>query len=86
MVIADLGLAVALRVAWHRKSMGNLILSTVNGYLLTGEIYPIIRDDSVREAEATHNVLPQELDYLLSCYFEKKHNFDPFGEVVGVNQ
>ena len=56
-VIVDLGLVVALRVVWRRKSMSDLILDTVSGYLLPGEICPVIRDDNVRKAKATHNIL-----------------------------
>jgi len=71
-VIVDLNLAVVLRVIWHRKLMGHLIFDIESGYFLTGEVCPVIKDDSMREAEVTHNVLPQELDHLLSSDIEKK--------------
>jgi len=63
--------------------VGDLILDTEGGCLLTGEVYPFIRDDSVREAEATHNILPQELGHLVPSDFVERYNFDLFCDVVG---
>ena len=70
----------------RRKLVVNLILGTEGGYLLAGEVRPIIRDDSVREAEATQDVMLQELDHLMPNDFGERYNFDPFGKVVGYDQ
>jgi len=40
----------------------------------------------MREPEATNNVLPKELHYLLSCDFGERHHLYSLGEVVGGNQ
>ena len=53
-VTADLGMIVALWVVWRRKLAGDLIRGTESGYLLTGENFQNIVDDSVREAETRH--------------------------------
>jgi len=56
--IANLVLVVTLLVIWCREPLGDLTLGTKDGYLLAGEVHPIIGDDSVREAKVTHNILP----------------------------
>ena len=81
-MITELGLVVALWIVWGGESVGDLIFCTEACYLLADEVYPIIRDDSMREPKATYNVLPKKFDYLLSCDIRKLHRFHPLGEVA----
>ena len=85
-MIAYLGLIVALWIIWRREPVDELILGTEGGYFLAGEVRLVIEDDSVREAKATHNVLPHKLDHLVPSDFKERHNFNPFCEVVGCDQ
>jgi len=52
-MITDLGLTIALRIVGHEKSVGNLILRTKAGDLLSVKVCPIVRDNGVGESEAT---------------------------------
>ena len=56
--------------------MGDFLLNAKAGYLLVGSV---IGDDSVGEPKATHYVIPEDLDNLLSSDFEERRCLDPFG-------
>ena len=62
--------------------MGDLVLKAEVGYLLAGKFCPVVRDNSIGESKATHDVLPKKLDNLLTNDFEEWHRFNPFGEIV----
>ena len=51
--------------------MGDFVLSAQASYLLAGKVYSVNEDDSVKESEAAHYVLPEELDNLLPSDFVK---------------
>jgi len=56
--------------------VGVLILSAEGDHLLAGKVYPIVGDNSVGEAELTHDVLPKEFDNLLSSDFGEWHRLN----------
>ena len=63
--------------------MGNVVFDAEVGYLLTGEISSIVKDDCVRDSDVTHYVLSEEFDNLMPTDFRERYCLDPFGEVVG---
>ena len=63
-MVANLGLSIALRVIRRGESVGDLILSAEAGYLFAGKVRFIVGDNGGREPEATHYVLPEELNLL----------------------
>jgi len=85
-VIADLDLTVALWVVGGGKPMGDFVLGAEVCPILAREIGSIVREDGTRKPEATNNVLPKELQYLLSRDFGEQHCLYPLGEVDGGNQ
>ena len=46
--------------------MLDLVLGTEVGYLVAGEVSPIVRDNGMGNTEASDNMNPKELDNLLS--------------------
>ena len=63
--VADLSLAVALRIVWGGKVVLDPVLLAEGGYFLAGEVGPVIRDDGVGYTEASDNVYPKETNNLL---------------------
>ena len=82
-VIADLSLAITLRIVSRGESMGDLILCAEAGYLFAGEVRSVAGDDGMGELEATYYVLAEELGNLLPRDFREGDCLDSFGEVVG---
>jgi len=54
--------------------------------MLALKVGSIIGNDDIRKLEATNNILPKELYYLLPRDFGERHCLYPLGEVVGGNQ
>ena len=63
--------------------MGDIVFGAEAGHLLAGEISSVIRDDSMRDPEATYCVLPEELDNLLPTDLGERYCLNPFGKIVG---
>jgi len=61
----------------------DVVFGAEAGHLLAGEIRPVVRDDSVRDPEATYYVLLEELDNMLPADLGERHCLDPFGEENG---
>ena len=62
-MIVDLDLTIALKIVGSREQVGNLIFRVEVGHLLAGKVCPIVRDNGVRESEATHDVLSKNLTF-----------------------
>ena len=54
--------------------------------MLTREVGSIVGDDGIRKPEATNNILPEELHYMLSHDFRERHHLYLLRKVVGGNQ
>ena len=48
-----------------------ILYSAEVGHLLASKVYPVVGDNGVGESEATHNVLPEKFDNLLSSDFKE---------------
>ena len=79
-MIANLSLAVSL--CRGGESVGDLIFGTETCHLLAGEFCPVVGDDGMRKPNVTYNVLPEELNYPLSCDIRWWHRFPQLDEVV----
>ena len=64
--IANLCLAITLRIIWSGKLVLDFLLGIEVGYLVAGEVSPIIRYNGMANTEASDNMNPRELDNMLS--------------------
>jgi len=53
---------------------------------LTGELGPVIVDDSSGHTKAVEHVMLDEVDRVWCLYFLQGNNFYPFREVIGYGQ
>jgi len=81
-VIAYLDLIVAFWIVEGGELVCNLALEIESRHLIAHEVGPIIRDDGVRKSKVTHDILPEELNNLLSCDIKERCCFHLFSKVV----
>ena len=81
-MIAELGLSASLWIVWGGESVGDPMFGIEACHLFVGEVHPSVRDDGMREPKATYDVLPEEVNYLLSHDVGEWHRFYSLGKVV----
>ena len=59
--------------------MCDFVLGVETSHLLAGKVCPIVKDNSMREPEVAHYVLPEDLDNLLPDNFREWHCLPPPG-------
>ena len=72
-------LAVALRVVWDEKLVGNLVLGETLATCLLAKFIPL---SEMMVCETQHDTLPKEFYCLLPRDIGDRHHFYPLGEVV----
>ena len=84
--ICGFHLAIALRVGWGGVSVLYAQITTISLEGPTIKLKHIIRDDSVRDPESFHDILPYKSLHILILDICKRLDLYPFGEVISSDE
>jgi len=79
-------LAIALRVGWGGVFVLYAQITTISPKGLAIELKPIIRDESIRDPESCHDILPYKSLHILISDIRKRLDLYPFCEVISSDE